>query len=123
MFPNELPLDPFANDPNDPAKLIDDDFDDFPVISDKEREEAAADLRVIQQVRPVLSIRGVDGTCFVCEDCEETHYYTWALLEAAVRSTMNGEIAPIHEPAPKQDPSRYVSWEYILGYADGMTLS
>ncbi|WP_233195587.1 DUF5319 family protein [Corynebacterium sp. 13CS0277] len=122
MFPNELPLDPFANDPNDPAKLLDD-LDDFPVITPKDRQDAAADLQTIQLVRPVLSLRGVDGTCFTCEDCEQVHYYPWDMLEAAVRATMNGEVAPIHEPAVNQDPTRYVSWDYLLGYADGMMLS
>ncbi|WP_157108855.1 DUF5319 family protein [Corynebacterium aquilae] len=124
MFHPDLPLDPFANDPNDPAKLLDDDDpQDYPPITDEEIAAAREDLQVVNQVRGVLSRRGVLGAFFMCDDCSDFHFYSWDLLVDCMKATIAGDTAPIHEHAPNQDTSRYVSWEYLLGYADGMRLA
>ena len=39
---------------------------------------------------------------------------------ANMRATLEGELAPVHEPGAEPDPTRYVPWDYALGYLDGL---
>ena len=56
-----------------------------------------------------------------CADCGEAHYHDWELLRASLEQLLrDGRMRP-HEPAYDPDLSRYVTWEYCRGYADGVT--
>ena len=67
-----------------------------------------------------LTPRGIDGIFFFCEDCEENHFYEWDILAANMKASLQGELAPVHEPGAEPNPARYVPWDYALGYLDGM---
>ncbi len=114
-----MPRDPFADDPNDPASFLEED-EQFEPLSAEERIAITNDLRLVQEFARVLGPRGVDGIFFYCEDCGEDHFYEWDIMAANMRSTLNEELAPVHEPGAQPDPARYVPWDYALGYLDGM---
>ncbi|MGH3518114.1 MAG: DUF5319 domain-containing protein [Haloechinothrix sp.] len=114
-----LPPDPFANDPNDPAKNLDDEPGE--PISDAERAELLADLADLAVYQALLEPRGLRGVVVDCADCDEPHYHEWHLLRASLEQLLNdGRMRP-HEPAFDPDPELYVSWEYCRGFADGAT--
>ena len=69
-----MPKDPFADDPNDPASFIEDDEHVEPLTAE-ERFALNRDLELVQEFAKHLSPRGIDGIFMFCEDCEEPHFY------------------------------------------------
>jgi hypothetical protein len=119
------PLDPFAGDPNDPAAQLarfdpEDPDSGQAALSADEREEVLSDLVELDVFRALLEPRGTRGLVVDCDDCAEPHYFGWDLLMANLRSILEAGRTRVHEPAYAPDPTRYVSWEYARGYADGV---
>jgi hypothetical protein len=117
-----LPPDPFAGDPDDPARAIADPDDDIgPPMAEEERAELLTDLSDLAVYQALLEPRGVKGVVVDCSECQEPHYHDWALLRASLEQLLqDGRMRP-HEPAFDPDPGAYVSWEYCRGFADGVT--
>ena len=119
---DDPPLDPFADDPRDPAA----DFGtaDFPdddalePLTADEEAEITADLADLEVFQVLLESRGVRGLVVDCQDCEEPHYFAWDLLRANRRHLLDEGQPRVHEPAFSPDPSEYVSWDYARGFAD-----
>lgn len=121
-MPHEaLPPDPFAGDPEDPARSIfEADLDHVRAIADEERTELLADLTDLTRYQTLLEPRGLRGVVVDCGDCDEPHYHDWALLRASLQQLLEmGNMRP-HEPAFDPDPACYVTWEYCRGFADGV---
>jgi hypothetical protein len=115
---NGLPPDPFAGDPDDPARALSSQADPTP-IAEAERAEIIEDLRDLEVYESLLAPHGVLGVVVDCEDCQEPHYHEWSLLRASLEQLLDaGQMRP-HEPACDPDPERYVTWEYCRGFADG----
>ncbi|RJQ69579.1 hypothetical protein D5S17_30800 [Pseudonocardiaceae bacterium YIM PH 21723] len=119
-----MPPDPFAGDPDDPARALDSVADEFDEpLTDSERAELLTDLTDLAVYQALLQPRGVRGVVVDCGDCGEPHYHDWELLRASLQQLLSdGHMRP-HEPAFQPDPQAYVSWEYCRGYADGVTSS
>ena len=120
--PDVLPPDPFADDPNDPAREIDalDDPPGDPVDED-ERTELLADLADLAVYQALLEPRGVRGIVVDCGECDLPHFHDWHLLRASLEQLLaDGRMRP-HEPAFDPKPADYVSWDYCRGFADGVT--
>jgi len=113
------PLDPFLDDPNDPAALLDDSDSAMP-LSDDEREEVLADLTDLVEFRAALESQGVKGVIVDCGDCGEHHLFAWDLMSANLRALIGEGRTHVHEPAYAPDPDAYVSWDYARGYADAV---
>jgi hypothetical protein len=113
------PLDPFLNDPDDPASLLDDPEPPQPLNED-EREDVLADLAELALFREALSPQGVEGITVDCADCGEQHYFGWDLMAANLRALLGEGRTHVHEPAFAPDPDAYVSWDYARGYADAV---
>jgi Family of unknown function (DUF5319) len=117
------PLDPFADDPHDPAAQLlpaaSDDFDE-PALTRQEREELVGDLAELEGFRALLEPRDVLGIVIECEDCGDRHYLDWDLVLGNLRNLLLVGRTRVHEPAYSPDPTRYVSWEYARGYSDGV---
>src|SRR6266487_3161532 len=100
-----------------------DDLDDPPVggepLTPAEREDVLADLEDLEIFQTLLSARGVRGIVVECEDCGESHYFGWELMRGNLRHLLDAGRTRVHEPAYGPDPTRYVSWEYARGFADG----
>ncbi|WP_375480632.1 DUF5319 family protein [uncultured Jatrophihabitans sp.] len=113
------PRDPFLDDPDDPAAVLDDAEPPQP-LSDEEREDVLADLAEVAEFRAVLSPLGVDGIIVDCADCGEQHYFGWDLMAANLRALLGEGRTHVHEPAFAPDPDAYVSWDYARGYTDAV---
>ena len=111
------PLDPFLDDPNDPASLLDE-HDAVEPLTDAERAEVTADLEELIDFRRVLQPDGVHGICVECADCGETHYFGWDLMAANLRALLGEGRTHVHEPAFDPQPEHFVSWDYARGYTD-----
>lgn len=118
-FDWQMPRDPFADDPNDPASFIEDD-EQAPPLTEAERQHIRQDLELVKRFKEALEPRGINGIFFLCEDCDEDHYYDWDIMAANMRATLAGELAPVHEPSVNPNPHAYVPWDYCLGYLDGL---
>jgi hypothetical protein len=118
-LPYAEPPDPFAGDPHDPAAAMGDQDDPPAPLSLAEREDVLADLTDLEVYEALLAPRGILGLVIDCEDCGTSHYYGWYLLKANLRHLLEAGQARVHEPAYDPDPSRYVTWEYARGYAEG----
>lgn len=117
------PLDPFLDDPDDPASLLDDDEPPAP-LSDDERADVLADLDELAAFREALGPQGVAGVVVDCVDCGEPHYFGWDLMLANLRALLGEGRTHVHEPAFAPDPDAYVTWDYARGYTDAVaTLS
>lgn len=101
------PPDPFGDDVVEP-------------LSTAEREDVLADLEDLEVFRTLLHPRGIRGLVVDCEDCEEPHYFGWALLHGNLRHLLDLGQMRVHEPAFDPDPAHYVSWDYARGFADGV---
>lgn len=115
------PIDPFADDPIDPA----DDLDaEDPGVGDAltvdERKDVLEDLADLEIYQALLTPLGIRGLVIECEDCHQPHYFDWDLLRGNLRQLLDLGRPRIHEPAFDPDPDRYVTWEYARGYADGV---
>jgi hypothetical protein len=119
---DSLPPDPFADDPDDPAKVwVEPEADPADPVSDEERAELLADLGDLAVYETLLAPRGKRGVVVDCAECSSPHYHDWALLRASLEQLLqDGRMRP-HEPAFDPNPSDYVSWEYCKGFADGAT--
>lgn len=118
-YDDMMPLDPFADDPNDPASFIEDDEVVEP-LSERERAEVTQDLGYVRECMRRLRPRGIMGICFQCEDCEELHYYDWEIMEQNMLASLRGELPPVHEPSANPNVQAYVPWDYAMGYLDGL---
>ncbi|MGP6173884.1 DUF5319 domain-containing protein [Corynebacterium sp. A21] len=118
-FDAQMPRDPFADDPNDPASFLDAEEPMTP-LTEEEREGIIQDLHLVTRFREILTPRGIRGIFFLCEDCEINHYYDWEILATNMRATLANELSPVHEPGAEPEISAYVPWDYCLGYLDGM---
>lgn len=116
---SQMPPDPFADDPNDPASFLEPE-EEFPPLSDMEMEALREDLKNVRDFRRLLEPRGIRGITMMCEDCEETHYYDWSIIETNILTMLNRENTPVHEPSAQPKTQAYVTWDYCLGYADAM---
>ena len=117
----DTPLDPFAGDPDDPARelaaLDDQDEVRTPLLPD-EREGVLGDLQDLEVFEALLAPRGVRGLVVDCQDCTEVHYFAWELLRGNLRSLLDAGTTRVHEPAWSPEPEHYVSWDYARGFAD-----
>ena len=118
-YDSQMPLDPFADDPNDPASFLDPD-EPAPPLSDEERLHITQDLALVARFREELTPHGILGIFFLCEDCDDLHYYDWDIMAANMRATLAGELSPVHEPSVQPNVEAYVPWDYCLGYLDGL---
>ncbi len=119
--PDPGPLDPFLDDPDDPTALLDSADPPTP-LDESERADVAADLRELQAFAAALAPHGIRGVVVDCTDCGEPHYFSWALMEANLRTLLGAGSANAHEPAFDPDPSGFVSWDYARGYTDALSL-
>ncbi|BCJ28085.1 DUF5319 family protein [Actinocatenispora sera] len=112
------PLDPFANDPTDPAAGL---FGGVPgrPLADDERDEVTAELAELDEFQRFLEPTGIRGVVFDCDDCHAAHYVAWELLRSSLHHVLEHGHPRLHEPAYQPDPDHYVSWEYARGYVDG----
>jgi hypothetical protein len=115
-----LPPDPFAGDPQDPARSLDDlaDVDEIEPLTPEERAEIVEDLGDLAMYQALLEGRGVRGVVVDCADCGDQHFHEWDLLRASLRQLLDEGQMRKHEPAFAPDPGDYVTWEYCRGYAD-----
>ena len=113
------PLDPFIDDPDDPAGLLDDTEPAAPLNAD-EREDVMADLAELAEFRTVLSPQGVHGITVDCGDCGEQHYFAWELMRANLLALLGEGRTHVHEPAYSPNQDAYVSWDYARGYTDAV---
>jgi hypothetical protein len=126
--PPSEPVDPFAGDPDDPARALEA-LDDpgladqaDPPLSPGEREDVLEDLQDLEVFETLLTPRGVRGLVVDCEDCEVPHYFAWDLLRSNLRHVLDRGTTRVHEPAFAPDPAAYVSWDYARGFADASLL-
>ncbi|GAA2366946.1 MULTISPECIES: DUF5319 domain-containing protein [Nonomuraea] len=115
----DVPPDPFADDPNDPSSALGD-LDDAEPLTAAERDEAITDLADVEVFRSLLEPQGVLGLVLDCPECSEQHFFDWELLRGNLRQMIENGQPQVHEPAFHPDPSDYVSWEYARGYVDGV---
>ena len=114
-----MPRDPFADDPNDPASFIEDDEAPAP-LTPEEREAVLRDLAQTREFKLVLEPRGILGITFICEDCDEMHFYDWDIMINNMIAILNSQLPPVHEPSAQPNFQAYVPWDYALGYLDGL---
>ena len=119
FFDSMMPRDPFADDPNDPASFIEDDELPQP-LTPEEREAVLRDLAQTREFKLVLEPRGILGITFLCEDCEEMHFYDWDIMINNMIAILNSQLPPVHEPSAQPNFQAYVPWDYALGYLDGL---
>lgn len=113
------PIDPFLNDPEDPAALLDD-YEPVAPLSDDERADVLADLAELAQFRATLARHGIHGIAVDCADCGEQHFFGWDLMAANLRALLGEGRTHVHEPAYAPDHDAYVSWDYARGYTDAV---
>ncbi len=115
------PLDPFIDDPDDPAAELADADPAVPLSVD-DRADVEADLAELIDFRQSLAPVGVHGITIECGDCSEQHFFTWELMAANLRALLDEGRTQVHEPAFAPDPDAYVSWEYARGYTDAVRI-
>lgn len=115
----DVPRDPFADDPDDPSSAMGE-LDDTEPLSAAERDEAVTDLADVEVFRSLLEPQGVLGLVLDCPECGEQHFFDWDLLRGNLRQMIELGRPQVHEPAYSPDPDEYVSWEYARGYVDGV---
>jgi hypothetical protein len=120
---SDPPLDPFADDPDDPAAELAalDEPEEAPVpLTPDERTEVLADLSDLEGFQALLENRGVRGLVVDCASCDEPHFFGWEILRANMKHLLDHGESRVHEPAFSPDPEDYVSWDYARGYADAV---
>ena len=118
--PSDGPLDPFLDDPNDPAALLDD-LEPAQPLGPDELADVRADIAELAEFRSVLEPLGIKGIIVECADCSEPHYFGWDLMTANLRALLGEGRTHVHEPAYAPDPESFVSWDYARGYADAVS--
>lgn len=116
---DEVPLDPFSGDPDDPAAAFDDDRAPAS-LSRAERQDVLADLADLEIFRSLLEPNGIRGLAITCEECDDTHYVAWDLLSNGLAELADSGTPHVHEPAFAPAQTDYVSWDYARGYVDGV---
>jgi hypothetical protein len=119
MNVDDGPLDPFLEDPDDPAALLDEGEPAQP-LTDEERTDVLADLDELATFRRTLGPQGVAGITVDCADCGEQHFFGWDLMAANLRALLGEGRTHVHEPAYAPEPDSYVSWDYARGYTDAV---
>jgi hypothetical protein len=119
MNVDDGPLDPFLEDPDDPAALLDEGEPAQP-LTDEERTDVLADLDELTTFRRTLGPQGVAGITVDCADCGEQHFFGWDLMAANLRALLGEGRTHVHEPAYAPEPDSYVSWDYARGYTDAV---
>ena len=115
------PVDPFAGDPQDPARelaQLDEDGEVEEPLDPQEREDVLEDLADLEVFEALLAPRGVRGLVVECADCAEPHWFGWDLLRGNLRHLLDAGTHRVHEPAFAPDPSDYVTWDYARGFTD-----
>ncbi|MDQ6849789.1 MAG: DUF5319 domain-containing protein [Actinomycetota bacterium] len=115
------PLDPFLDDPEDPAAGLDD-SEPAPPLGKDEKADIKADLAELADFRESLDDVGVKGITIECGDCGEQHFFAWELMAANLRALLDEGRTRVHEPAAAPNPDAYVSWEYARGYTDAVRI-
>jgi hypothetical protein len=125
VSPDDGPVDPFLDDPDDPAALLEpvEGAESPAPLSDDERADVLADLAELETFRTILQPQGVAGIAVDCGDCGEQHYFGWDLMAANLRSLLGEGRTHVHEPAYAPDPDAFVSWDYARGYTDATQTS
>jgi Family of unknown function (DUF5319) len=113
------PVDPFLDDPDDPARLFDD-IEPAQPLGAQELADVRADLAELVEFRAALEPVGVNGIIVDCADCGEPHFFGWDLMTANLLALLGEGRTHVHEPAFAPDPEAYVSWDYARGYADAV---
>jgi hypothetical protein len=116
---DEGPVDPFLDDPNDPASLLDDLEPATPLRPD-EIDDVRSDLAELAEFQLALEPAGVAGIIVECADCGEQHFFGWDLMVANLQALLGEGRTHVHEPAFAPDPDAYVSWDYARGYTDAL---
>jgi hypothetical protein len=116
---HDEPLDPFRDDPTDPAHDLDE-TDDLVALSEDDRSDVEEDLADLEVYESLLGRVGIRGLVIDCEDCHEPHYFDWALMRSNLRHLLESGRPRVHEPAFDPDPEHYVTWDYARGYTDGV---
>ena len=118
-MPADGPLDPFLDDPNDPASLLDE-LDPGHPLSAGEIDDVRSDLAELAEFRRTLDPVGIRGIIVDCADCGEQHFFGWDLMVANLQALLGQGHTHVHEPAFAPDPEAFVSWDYARGYTDAM---
>ena len=121
MTPPSEPVDPFAGDPDDPARelaALDDETQARVPLTPPEREAVLSSLEDVEVFEALLAPRGVRGVVAHCDDCAMPHVFAWDLLRANLRHLLDTGTTRVHELAYAPDPAQYVSWDYARGFAD-----
>ncbi len=118
----EEPIDPFRDDPTDPAAELDAADAEQPVdpLSESERQDVLEELTDLEVYQALLAPIGIRGLVIECDECHQPHYFDWDLLRGNLRHLLESGTPRVHEPAFDPDPNRYVTWEYARGYCDGV---
>lgn len=89
-------------------------------LEPSEREDILADLGDLEVFKTLLEPTGLRGIVVDCEDCEETHYFSWELMRANLQHLLDTGRTRRHEPPFRPDAKKYVTWDYARGYSDGV---
>jgi hypothetical protein len=89
-------------------------------LSEREREDIAADLQDLASMRAVFSTQGVKGVVIACRECGRDHYYEWELLRDNLEHMLRFGEPRMHEPAFDIVEDEYIQWDYGKGYVDAL---
>ena len=89
-------------------------------LSPEDREDILSDLEEMEVFQTLLEPRGVRGLVVDCGECDTAHYFEWELLRANLRHLLDVGSIRVHEPAFDPDPADYVTWDYALGFSEGV---
>lgn len=123
-MPPGMPPDPFDDDfmaeVTADSSVFDDDTEEFEPLSESERELLEQDLVDLAEFESALAPRGIRGIVVDCVDCQELHYFDWSILRERMEQMLGDGSIPTHEPAADPNPDDYVTWDYCLGFLDGL---
>ena len=123
-MPPGMPPDPFDDDfmaeVASESGMFEDEDEVFEPLSDQERTLLEQDLADLLEFETALAPRGVKGIVIDCVDCQEMHYFDWNILRERMEQMLGDGSIPTHEPAMDPNPDFYVTWDYCLGFLDGL---
>ncbi|MDP9021935.1 MAG: DUF5319 domain-containing protein [Actinomycetota bacterium] len=97
-----------------------DEFDEEPRLDEHESALVRQDLKDLSRFEETFAAEGYRGVSVFCRDCEEEHFYPWAMLRENLEALLETGETPVHEPAFAPEPDQYVPWEYARGYVDAL---
>ncbi|MDQ3990952.1 MAG: DUF5319 domain-containing protein [Actinomycetota bacterium] len=97
------------------------DEEELEPLGREERDNIAADLRDLGEMRTVFEAQGTRGVVIACPDCGSDHYYDWDLLRESLEHMLNTGEPRMHEPAFEPREEDYVLWDYGKGYVDALS--